>query len=184
MEVTDHLELTLKEIFARYPYRMEVPVRDGFRICLLSRHTLHNETITHYGATNTPLLNATIEIDGKPYSIYSAHPKPALSREWNEERHIYFKEVEKVIGADENAKIMMGDFNSVPWEPHFQRFLQNSGLRSTLKKHGYKVTWPVYCIPMGIPMDHILVSNDVICDSLKIGPSCGSDHYPVSMNLK
>ena len=78
---------------------------------------------------------------------------------------------------------MMGDFNTVPWEPWFLDFLSHTQLKSTLKDHGYKMTWPTHFLPMGIPMDHILVSKGVKYKNLKIGPHVGSDHYPISIDI-
>ena len=184
MEVTEHLQLGLKDVFARYPYRLMTPVRDGFQIGLLSKSLLSDSNITYYGASETPLLRAKVKINGTEYSLYSAHPKPALSKKWYEERLSYFNIIEGVMNDDRDHKIMLGDFNSVPWENHFTQFLENTKMKSTLNDCGYKVTWPVYFLPMGIPMDHVLVSNDVEYKDLKVGPSCGSDHYPMSINVE
>jgi len=184
MELTDKHQLALKDELAKYPYTLETPVRDGFKICLFSKSVMNDARITHHGPNDSPLLNAQIEINDRWYSVYSAHPKPALNKEWSDERHEYFKAIEKIIGDDTHSKIMLGDFNSVPWEDHFQTFLKRSKLKSSLIDKGYKITWPVYCLPMGIPMDHILLSPDIKYTDVKVGPSAGSDHYPLSMVLE
>ena len=183
MELTETHRLSLKDELAKYPYTLETPVRDGFSIGLFSKSIMKNTQITHHGPSDSPLLYAQIEINERWYSVYSAHPKPALNKEWSDERHEYFKAIEQILGKDNGPKIMMGDFNSVPWEDHFQTFLERAKLKSSLVDQGYKVTWPVYCLPMGIPMDHILLSPDIQYKDVKVGPSAGSDHYPLSLIL-
>ena len=184
IEMTEHLEKKLITEFSNYAYRLQTPVRDGFSICLLSKEPLEDTDITHHGPGNTPLMRARTKINGKNYQIYSAHPKPALNKKWSEERHQYFSEIQEIV-ADKNGEpvIVMGDFNSVPWEKHFVTFLTKTNLKSTIKDQGYKVTWPVYFPLMGIPMDHILMSHGENYSNVQVGPYVGSDHYPLSLNL-
>lgn len=183
MEMTDRLEKNLESVLSRYPEKLESDVRDGFRISLFGVSPFKKSEISYHGPGKTPLLKVITDIDGQEYRVYSAHPKPALNKTWSIERTAYFREVRDVIAQDAKQTIMMGDFNTVPWEPWFLEFLSQTGLKSTLKDHGYKVTWPTYFLPMGIPMDHILVSEEIKYMDLKIGPHVGSDHYPISINL-
>ena len=186
MEMTEAHEKKLMKLLSKYPYRLQTPVRDGFSICLLSKTVLEDTQITHHGPSDTPLLHAKAVIDGKKYQIYSAHPKPALNKKWHEDRHQYFAEIRHTLAknnSDDIPVIVMGDFNSVPWEKHFTKFLDECGLRSTIKDQGYKVTWPVYFPVLGIPMDHILISKGEKYNNVQVGPSVGSDHFPLSLNL-
>ena len=183
MELTEDIRKYLRPSLSRYPHRLQTPVRDGFSICLLSKNKLEDAEIEYLGPDDTPLLKAKTSINGTTYRVYSAHPKPAMSKEWAEVRHAYFSRLEGYIKTGDMPTLVLGDFNSVPWEQHFQKFLARAGLKSTLQRHGYKVTWPTYFLPLGIPMDHILVSRDVNYGNVSIGPQVGSDHYPVSINL-
>jgi len=183
MEMTDDIEEALKEALSHYEYKLSNPVRDGFRIVLYSKTPLIHDQVTFYGPDDTPLLQAQTEINGCLYQIYSAHPKPALNKKWYRERHDYFSEIEKVITQEGLPTLVMGDFNSVPWETHFLQFLSNTGLKSSLSGHGYKITWPVYVPILGVPMDHILLSKDIEYSGLRVGPYVGSDHHPISLSL-
>ena len=184
MEMTGRLQAALLPVLERYSYSLETPVRDGFKICLFSKNPLDDKEISHHGPGDTPLLHAKTHINGKLYQVFSAHPKPALNGAWHREREIYFSEVEKIVAqVNELPVIMMGDFNAVPWEPDFQRFLKHTGLQSTIEGYGYHMTWPVFFPLLGVPMDHILISRNKKYDDLHIGPYVGSDHYPISLNL-
>jgi endonuclease/exonuclease/phosphatase (EEP) superfamily protein YafD len=183
MEVNDELEENLRDIFQKYEYRLQTPVRDGFSICLLSRFKMQNTDITYHGTSDTPLLHAEIDIKGTSYHVFSAHPKPALNGAWYHERRLYFSEISDVIAQSNLPPIVLGDFNSVPWERHFVDFCEKGGIKSTSQGYGYKITWPTYFLLMGIPMDHILLPENEKYGDLLVGPFSGSDHYPVAINL-
>lgn len=184
MEMTGRMSKALQPVLKRYSYSLETPVRDGFKICLYSKNPLDEKNITYHGRSDTPLLHAKTHIDGNLYQVFSAHPKPSRSAQWHAERIEYFNEVEDVLAAANKLPvIMLGDFNTVPWEPAFQKFLNRAGLKSTIEGYGYHMTWPVFFPILGIPMDHILVSKNKKYDDLHIGPYVGSDHFPISLNL-
>jgi endonuclease/exonuclease/phosphatase (EEP) superfamily protein YafD len=183
MELTEDIRKYLRPSLSRYPHCLQTPVRDGFSICLLSKEPLEETGIDYLGPDETPLLKGNTRINGKLYRIYSAHPKPALSKEWSEVRNEYFARLGQEIRSSGLPTHVLGDFNSVLWEQHFRSFLDKAELESTLQGHGYKVTWPVYLLPLGIPMDHILVSKDIAYSKVSVGPYVGSDHFPVSINL-
>lgn len=183
LEINDWLEGELDEAIKTYPYRLECPVRDGFRICLLSKKELHDPVIQHFGPDETPLLKASVELGGKTYHLFSAHPRPARSASYYKSRNKYLDEIVSALNESESPKIVMGDFNSVPWEGHFQNFLAATDLKCTLENRGYRMTWPVFLPILGVPMDHILASRDIRFNDLHIGPYVGSDHFPISVNL-
>ena len=183
MEMTDKLNDHLTEALKDYEFRLETPVRDGFRIALLSKSEMKNAQITHHGPNDTPLLYAQINLKGKEYDVYSAHPKPALNQEYAKEREIYFQDIEEIFKENKHPCLLLGDFNSVPWERHFVKFLRKTKLQSTLYRNGYTLTWPVFMPLMGIPMDHIIVCDQVKFSKFHRGPFVGSDHFPLVLTL-
>lgn len=184
MEMTDEIETALGSTLNHYPYRLEHPVRDGFRICLLSKAEMTEPNISFHGPGDTPLLQADITVKGKAYHVFSAHPKPALNKAWHQERETYFAEIKPIIASSTLPVIVLGDFNSVPWETHFTAFLEDTNLRSTVEDTGYKMTWPVYFPLLGVPMDHILLTKGIGFSDLHFGPYAGSDHFPITINLQ
>lgn len=183
MEMTDDKEHALRKVLRLYPHRLETPVRDGFRICLFSKHPLEQTNITYHGPSQTPLLRAQIEMNDELYQFFCAHPRPALNKDWHKARSAYFEEVAPIIARSDLPTIVLGDFNAVPWGIEFQEFLAKTNLQSTLNGWGYNMTWPVFFPFLGIPMDHILISKGEDIKSLHVGPYAGSDHYPVAINL-
>lgn len=184
MEMNEDFKVLLKTVLENYPHSLETPVRDGFSILLLSKVEMKDAHIHFCKAGDTPLLSAKINLKGRDYQVFSAHPKPAFNKKWKKERDAYFKEMKHFANHSDLPVIVLGDFNSVPWETHFIDFLKNTNLKSTLDGHGYKVTWPAFFPLIGVPMDHILISENIEYKDLHVGPFSGSDHFPISINLK
>lgn len=108
MELTEDIRKYLRPSLSRYPHALRTPVRDGFSICLLSKAKLEGAEIEYLGSDETPLLKAQTRIKGKLYRIYSAHPKPALKKEWSEVRNEYFERLEEDIKTSELPTLVLG----------------------------------------------------------------------------
>lgn len=183
MEMTDELEEKLRPKLANYKDYLETYVRDGFRIALYSKTPLEDKKVSHYGHSETPLLEAKVIFGDTKFQVYSAHPKPALNKEWFNERQAYFIDLARIINDTKLPVLALGDFNSVPWEKHFTKFLESTDMKSTLEGHGYKITWPAIMPLFGVPMDHILMQRGTQYYNFNIGPYAGSDHYPIAIDL-
>ncbi len=75
--------------------------------------------------------------------------------------------------------MVLGDFNTTPWNYYFQKFLKESGLRDSSQGFGPQPTWPNFSRLLSIPIDHCLHSAEIVIVGRQIGPDVGSDHYPV-----
>ena len=78
-------------------------------------------------------------------------------------------------GAD-GPIIVMGDFNAEPSWPHFQAFLDQTGLAAVDSPPG---TRPIGIGPLFIAIDHVLAGNGARVRHIETGPAVGSDHLPV-----
>ena len=77
----------------------------------------------------------------------------------------------------------MGDLNTTSWSPFFSDLIEESGLRDSRKGFGIQTTWPDGLFLLRIPIDHCLVSKDISVLDRRVGPSIGSDHFPVTVDL-
>ena len=81
--------------------------------------------------------------------------------------------------------LILGDLNATPWCPPLRRFLAASGLRPAASDQGLLGTsWPVPIPFLRIPLDHALLSPDLVCVSYRIGPDIGSDHFPFILEVR
>ena len=76
--------------------------------------------------------------------------------------------------TESESYILMGDFNLTPWTPTFREL---PGKRAGDPR--FSRTWPVAFGPFGIPIDHIMFSDDLELVETRVLEPIGSDHYPV-----
>ena len=75
--------------------------------------------------------------------------------------------------------VVVGDFNATPWSPALRTFLDELDLNGL----NVAATWPVWFGFAGIPIDHALVSENLIITHIETGPNIGSDHRPVMIDV-
>ena len=80
--------------------------------------------------------------------------------------------------------MVLGDFNCAPWSPHFRRLCGGAKLRDAARGSGFAPTWYPSRVPIGIPIDHVLVGPAVAVEEHRVGPALGSDHRPVLVDLR
>lgn len=80
--------------------------------------------------------------------------------------------------------ILAGDFNAVPWSHSVNRLAKASQTRVTQGLHfSFYLNMMGTILPIGLPIDHVLMPKDFIVKSIELGPKAGSDHYSVFANI-
>lgn len=98
---------------------------------------------------------------------------PALVR--LQERQL--KLISKVVRSQDDAVILIGDFNTTQWSVVFKRFEKLSNLRRVSNE--LRGTWPTSFLPLRIAIDHTFVGGGISSAWQKLGPNLGSDHFPI-----
>ena len=73
-------------------------------------------------------------------------------------------------------RVVMGDFNTTPWSPSFQRLLHRGRLFNSLDGFGLQPSWPTSNVLLGIPIDHALLGPALAATERATGPTFGSQH--------
>jgi endonuclease/exonuclease/phosphatase (EEP) superfamily protein YafD len=180
-EVSDTWRQRLKTIEARYPYTFYCSNRSHIGgAAILSRRP--------FALGSTPICVdsliavARVDFGGRSAIITSLHldwPWP-FAQEWNvEEVRPYFEKLEGPL-------IISGDFNAVPWSQTLKNITQYSktriaeGLRPSWLVNGtmaHAAKW------VGLPLDHILVSDRISAARVETLEPVGSDHLPLLLRF-
>jgi endonuclease/exonuclease/phosphatase (EEP) superfamily protein YafD len=140
---------------------------------------------------NDDLVVGTVVFHGTRIRLAALHPPiPSNASRVVQQRAcaaIYAKALNSDPKAD--AKLLMGDFNTTSFSPTFRSILSRTGLSDTAQGYGYLPTWgprlprePI--LPwLGIPIDHILASENVSIHHYETGPPLGSDHLWVKVRM-
>ncbi len=174
----------LAPLEARYAWRVVDPSVDPFGMVVFSRLRLEDVQVQVMGEARRPTFVMTARVEGEAVSIVCTHPKQPLFRRSFRLRNDQLAEVGRLTGPLPRPLLLVGDLNVTMWSPWFQRLQEQTGLRSARHGHGILPSWPTFApAAMRIPIDHVLVSDDVSVRSARLGPDVGSDHLPVIVDL-
>ena len=86
----------------------------------------------------------------------------------------------KHVATLDGPVVVAGDLNVTPWSGHFRHLLSVSQLADSRTGYGLQLSWPaVSFLPALMPIDHILVSEQVQVLERQTSPPIGSDHRAV-----
>lgn len=190
-ELSFGLSRHLSQGFAKdYPHFTEFPAdRGNFGIGMYSRLPLTNASVEFLTDDSIPTVIADVQANGKDFHIVGVHTLPPIGNTMFQHRNRHLKliadHVQHQMEVDSNAAvIVMGDLNLTPWSPFFAEFLSDANLSQATQGGQLRPTWyrwPLF--PFGLVLDHVLLSDQLICISRTIGKPAGSDHRFVTVEV-
>jgi endonuclease/exonuclease/phosphatase (EEP) superfamily protein YafD len=130
-------------------------------------------------------IAARMQIDwrGTPVTVLGVHLNWPLGPRNSQFRNDELAGVVAFSKAQREPLIVAGDFNLTPWSEFFSDALEESGLHDSAVGFGLGRTWPAQFAPLGIRIDHCLISREWQSLRVDIGRPLGSDHLPVMVDL-
>lgn len=180
VEANERWMTALAPLRARLPY-VRFEARRRFGVAILSRYPMSTRAL--YFTPRNPTLVADIETPRGPLRVLGTHPRSPVTKRRAERRDHQLEAIAAYARAGSMPTVLMGDMNTTPWGHAFRELVADSGLRDTSRGVGYQWSWPSTFWPMAIPIDHALVSNDIRVLDRRIGPSIGSDHLPLVLDI-
>jgi len=157
-----------------FPYSL-IEARNGnFGIALLCREEpLRLELVE----ADSPFPMILAEFS--EHFVIAVHPPPPLNSEIRQAGDAQMERLSEWIKGAPKPVVVMGDLNATGWD-YRTSLLKEAGLKDGRLGHGLIPTWPVGRRLMQIPIDHILVPEEIEVLSFLSGPPIGSDHLPVT----
>lgn len=85
----------------------------------------------------------------------------------------------------EGAYLVVGDFNATPWSWPFRNLIAEGELRNSQIGFGLQASFSATSFAfLRVPIDHLLHSDALLVRERKLGPSLGSDHFPLVVDLE
>lgn len=172
----------LKGFSESYPHRLIEPRRGATGMALLSRFPLTGAKINLEADADWFYITATAEVGGREIDLVAMHPPPPVRQRTARTRN----HIMKVVGerdASDGPRVIIGDFNCTPWSPNFRKLRKATGTRDAALGQGLMFTWYPSFLPVAIPIDHVLISPGISVHDYQVGPSLGSDHRAVTVDL-
>ncbi len=184
MEVSLEWLESLRGLQADYPYARAVPRDDDFGIAVFSRLPfMEPERVLLLGEAGGPTILVPLDVQGARVTLIATHPRPPISATYAAQRNEQLEQLADVIAQESGPLMVVGDLNVTPWSHVFRRFVARTGLRDSQRGFGVQGTWPTW-LPIGrLPIDHCLVSNELVVGRRRVGPDIGSDHLPIVIAL-
>jgi endonuclease/exonuclease/phosphatase (EEP) superfamily protein YafD len=79
--------------------------------------------------------------------------------------------------------VVTGDFNATLWSHAYRELQRRGGLTESMRGFGLQPSYPVGTPLLRVPIDNLLHSADLTTVSRQLGPSLGSDHFPLLVEL-
>jgi len=158
------------------------PRSDAFGIAVLTRQRPSAARVVTPGPKWTPAIELALPLGERTVTIFAVHPPPPVSRDYTRTRDELLRTVSRWAAASEDPVLVVGDLNATPWSSIMREILGEGPLRST-QRHGLHATWPAVLGPLGLPIDHALVSGALEPVSRSVEPAFGSDHRMLLVEL-
>lgn len=177
---------TLQALQATLPYH-EIHPREGHPgLAIFSRLPLEHVEIVNVGQVPSPAILARLKMPSNSdttLTLVGTHPDPPISADQTLDRNDQFIWLIDLINDQPRPLAVMGDFNTTSWSPIFTRLLRDTNLRDSRLGYGVSASWHSQIPPLRIPIDHCLVSDEIVVQRREVGPYIGSDHYPLVIEL-
>lgn len=168
-------------VFKSYAYRFTGQAHLG----LYSRLPLKQTELVFIGperVANFAQLRTRIQLKSEQVTLILAHPQIPFGKHYTHQSLHFSTWIQERDSYGSNL-IIAGDLNTTPWSPHFRQLIRQTKLRDSQKGFGLQPSWPAWAPWLGIPIDHVLLSQRLHILQRKVGPDVGSDHLPVFVEL-
>lgn len=182
-EANDAWLAALKDLQADYPYSKSVFLRKGFGLLFCTRMPVESIEVVHTGEAGLPSLMARVKLRGQELIVIGAHPASPGTPRRARQRNAQLRGLASLIASLKAPVMLLGDLNITSWAPGFQDLVRESGLRDSRIGFGLQPTWPAHVAWLRVPIDHCLVSREIVVHRRRVGPNIGSDHYPVIVDF-
>lgn len=176
----------MKSIESDYPYRVLCPLENTYGMLLYARLPIPHHELRFLIQENIPSIYARVQLpSGQLLHFYGVHPMPPSPTE-------HYRSTERdaelvLIGAEvrqwDGPVIVAGDLNDVAWSHTTRLFQRISGLLDPRVGRGLYSTFHAQYFFLRWPLDHVFVSHHFRLRRLMRLPNCGSDHFPILVDL-
>ena len=169
----DALEEGLKEA---YPYQHVIRHRDPTQgIAVFSKYPLQQVVeLDWFGTAN---ITGQVLVENESINFLCLHTRSPMTRNLWQTRNDHIAKARNLIQQQPGEFLVLGDFNTVPWDRQLQRFKNDTQLVDSRKK--LTPTYPTWNpFVAQIPIDYIFHSRGIGCQSLD-SVDITSDHKAI-----
>lgn len=182
-ELTDSQWAELEPLLTEHSHRVALPVSDdigelGGGMALLSRQPLLEVPLDDpSNLRDRPIMSYRTEVAGQSVVVVALHPHASRFESAKVDlRTAQLNAIAALANGTDLPMVLITDMNMTPFSSEYRSFLRDTGWRDPHQLVGWNATWPTALGPLGLPLDHIFVSNDMELHDYEVGSGAGSDH--------
>jgi endonuclease/exonuclease/phosphatase (EEP) superfamily protein YafD len=160
--------------------RRLVPQQNVYGMGVLSVNAPSTVSVERFPATGPITLVAHFAIAGRALTFVLVHVHTSFAGSVHERELRALAAARPQLGR---RLVVCGDFNTVPWSAQMGEFAESTGLRDAFAGSWPVYSWPAWSPLLRVPLDHCLVSDGLAVRGRSFGPSSGSDHFPLIVDL-
>ncbi len=183
VEVSRAWESSLQRLREGYPHHV-IEARDGnFGIALFSRLPIVAAASIDSAPLGFPTIIATLAAGDDALQVFATHPMIPLGAANYDARNRQLEDLARLLQNSSGARVLIGDLNTSMWERNYRTLVNKTWLRDVRRGFGVLPTWPTFMPFAMIPIDHVLVSEEVGVRDVRTGARIGSDHLPLVVTI-
>lgn len=179
-------EHQLASLETDYPHTLRCPLENFYGMHLYSRFPIEDAKIQYLVEREIPSMHLLLVLpSGRRVELHCLHPAPPspTENESSQERDAELVMVGRSVKGSEYPVIVSGDLNDVAWSATTRLFRKVSGLLDPRIGRGMYNTFHAGYWFMRWPVDHVFHSKHFSAVRLARLKSCGSDHFPMLVEL-
>lgn len=185
-EYTPHWHRAVQAaVGSTYPHQSWVIRDDSYGLAVYSRRPFVepvSQTVALGDATE-PQIRAVIELAGQNVTLYNLHLTLPLGLDYLAHGRREVADLLDLLMDRTGPVLIAGDFNFTEHSPQAAA-LARAGMTDAQSRYGVGrgATWPVNSFLRWLPglrLDHIYLSEPLVCTAIRTGQGYGSDHRPV-----
>jgi len=182
-EVSPDWLMALAELQPEYPHSYAEAREGNFGIAMFSRVPFASVTHVDSPPFSYPSIVANLRVGEDLLHLVATHPMIPVSGSVYEARNTQLDSLHELLEGHDGNTVLVGDLNTTMWELNYGEFKRRAGLRDARRGFGVIPTWPTYMPFAMIPIDHMLVSEDIGVSDVHVGARIGSDHLPLVVTI-
>lgn len=165
----------LKYLPEQYPHYKIVPYDGSYGLAIFSKHPLEHVEVMY--VDEVPNLVGKVLVDEQAINFVASHTKAPLRPFNYHHRNNHIAAISHYLKRIEGPLLVIGDFNTVPWDDNILQFKSDSNLFDSRKD--LAATYPNKIGIARIPIDYIFHSQEVECLSFSTVVGTSSDHLGI-----
>lgn len=150
-----------------------------FGTLVLSRE---GDTVISHGMTiNAP---RAVEVVHDGIALLGIHPLAPDTARTSSLRNAQIGFAAGWANRQEQPHAVVGDFNATSWSYPFRKIMADTELVNSQRGFGIQASFPAdQFLGLRVPIDHLLHSPELVVADRRLGPSLGSDHFSLIVEL-